>query len=179
MNSAVRHYFAYGSNMNPARVRERGLRVTTVCAAWLDGMALCFDKQSADHPRSGHANIARAPDDRVEGVLYGLLEGDEILRMDPFERAPINYSREVVVVTTRTGPVTAWTYFANAAVRVAGLRPEAAYLSHLLHGRPWLSEAYGARLACWPCADADHETAGAGLRPLDDGVADDGGAPRP
>lgn len=161
--NAVCHYFAYGSNMNPARVEARGLRVTTVRSAWLDGVALSFDKQSAEHPHSGHANIGWSRDDRVEGVLYGLPDADEIRRMDPFERAPINYSREVVMVATEAGPVAAWTYFANAAVRVAGLQPEAAYLAHLLLGRPWLSAAYGERLACWPCVEPPEEGAGSRL----------------
>lgn len=152
--------------MNPDRVRERGLCFTAVCAAHIDGLELTFDKQSADHPHSGHANVRRAPGARVEGVLYELLDHDEIRRMDPFERAPVNYSREVFAVVTHGGPVQAWIYVANAAVRVADLRPEAAYLAHLLCGRRWLSPAYGERLAHWPCAEpGDGPGSGLGTAP--------------
>ncbi len=44
--------------------------------------------------------------------------------MDPFEAAPVNYSRDVVVVESDGERVAAWTYFANAAVVRHGLRPE-------------------------------------------------------
>ena len=50
-------YFAYGSNMNPARVATRGLRFDRACNAVLEGVRLTFDKQSREHPRSGHANL--------------------------------------------------------------------------------------------------------------------------
>jgi uncharacterized DUF497 family protein len=150
---SVRHYFAFGSNMNPQRVRDRGLDFETVTGAVLADAELVFDKRSADHPRSGHANVVFRRGGRVEGVLYRLVDADQILRMDPFERAPINYSRDVVTVTTDAGPVHAWTYFANAAVRVPDARPEAAYMAHLLAGRPWLSPEWIARLEAWPLAE--------------------------
>lgn len=151
------HYFAFGSNMNPDRVRERGLSFDHVQGACLGGFTLVFDKVSPDHPASGHANIAWAPADWVEGVLYRLSDMRQILLMDRFERTPVNYSREVVQVETAAGRVTAWTYIANPAVRRAGGRPERAYLAHLLAGAPWLSPAYHARLLGWPVADPDVE----------------------
>lgn len=152
------HYFAFGSNMNPQRVRDRGLEFARVCGARLAGFDLVFDKRAADHPGCGHANIAWAPERVVEGVLYELVDEQQILRMDPFERAPVNYSREVVTVLVEAaGPgtrIAAWTYIANPAVRAPGARPEAAYMAHLLEGRPWLSPAWVARLEAWPLADA-------------------------
>jgi hypothetical protein len=89
----------------------------------------------------------------VEGVLYLLAGPEEIWKMDPFERAPINYSREVVIVETAKGSVPTWTYFANPAVMAPGLRPRREYLTHLLEGRPFLSPGYFARLAAWPCVE--------------------------
>ena len=150
----VVHYFAYGSNMNPARMRARGLLVRSMCAARLPGYALCFDKQSAAHAGTGHANLTRDLSAIAEGVLYELVAEAEILKMDPFENAPINYGREVVEVQTHRGVVPAWTYFANDAVRVADARPEQAYLAHLLAGRPFLSDAWYARLAAWPTVES-------------------------
>jgi len=148
-----RFYFAYGSNMNPARVAARGLRFDEIIGARLDGMSLAFDKQSREHPQSGHANLAFARGASVEGVLYMLRDDAEIERMDRFERAPINYSRDIVVVTTARKRVAAWTYFANPAVTRAGLRPERAYLEHLLAGQPYLSNAYFERLRSIRCVD--------------------------
>ena len=147
-------YFAYGSNMNPARVRERGMRYHAAESATLRGCALAFDKTSRQHPGVGHANVVYAPGQVVEGVLYWLAAPDEILKMDRFERAPINYSREVVEVRAEAtgGPVVSWTYFANPAVRLAGLKPPRSYLAHLLAGEPFLSSAYIERLRQIECA---------------------------
>jgi cation transport regulator ChaC len=145
-------YFAYGSNMNPARVAARGLRFGHVEAARLAGYALRFEKHSKDHVGTGHANIAWDRAGVVEGVLFWLSAADEIRKMDRFERAPINYSREVVVVETAEARVAAWTYFANPAVLMAGLRPQRAYLEHLLAGAAYLSPSYAERLRGWPCA---------------------------
>lgn len=149
----VQRYFAYGSNMNPARVRERGLRVAHVESARLPGFQLCFDKTSTRHPGLGHANIVYAPGDVVEGVLYWLETPDEIRRMDPYENAPVNYSREVVEVFTVSGVITSWTYFANPAVRQPGLKPPRSYLGHLLAGEPFLSPRYMEMLRSWECAE--------------------------
>ncbi len=135
-------YFAYGSNMNPVRVRERGLNVLTCEAATLAGFALRFDKVSSLHPSESHANIVREPGASVEGVLYELASHDDILRMDRFENTPVNYSREVVLAETAEGSRPAWTYFANPAVRAEGLVPSDDYLAHLLAGRDFLSVGY-------------------------------------
>ena len=167
----VARYFAYGSNMNPDRVRDRGLAFEHACPAHLEGFALAFDKTSAAHPGLGHANIVYAPGRRVEGVLYWLAGLDEILRMDRFESTPVNYSREIIRVRVQAshlpaGPVAdgvadndgsfavpTWTYVANPAVRRAGLLPPRSYLNHLLAGRPYLSPAYVDMLERWPCAE--------------------------
>lgn len=147
------YYFAYGSNMNLARVASRGLSVVSVRGAVLTDVRLSFDKQSRDHAGNGHANIVYAPGQRVEGVLYALSDGEQIALMDRFERAPVNYSRERVVVRTAEGTQSAWTYFANRAVIVPGLKPRRGYLEHLLAGEPYLSPAYHGWLAGIACAD--------------------------
>jgi len=146
-------YFAYGSNMNPDRVRERGLEVISAEGAILRGYRLNFDKHAAAHEGCGHASVARSADDLVEGVLYLLRAPDEIAKMDRFERAPVNYSREVAWVETASGVLATWIYFANPAVLRPGLRPPRDYLAHLLAGRPYLSPGYHARLAAWPCVE--------------------------
>ncbi len=133
---AVRHYFAYGSNMNPARVADRGLSVLGAQAGVLKGFRLLFNKMSRDHNGVGHANIEFDRHSVVEGVLYELAHADEILKMDPFERAPWNYGREVVAIRQGQNTTWAWTYFANPAVKIAGLRPPRAYMAHLLAGEP-------------------------------------------
>ena len=102
--ASVIHYFAYGSNMNLARVRARGLQVADLRGAYLTGLKLVFDKVSRQHPGAAHANIVYAPGERVEGVLYRLANAAEILKMDPFERAPWNYGRDAVLVRVPRPP---------------------------------------------------------------------------
>ncbi len=140
--SHVKHYFAYGSNMNPARVSQRGLVVCDMLQGCLRDFALVFNKMSRDHAGVGHANIRYQPGERTEGVLYELADPSEILKMDPFERAPWNYGREVVKIAHPDGDIWAWTYFANPAVLREGLLPPVEYLDHLLEGRAFLSDAY-------------------------------------
>ena len=62
--------------------------------------------------------------------------------MDPFERAPVNYGRDMVIIETPEGERWAWTYFANKALLGEKLLPESAYLDHILKGKPYLSESY-------------------------------------
>ena len=164
----VARYFAYGSNMNPERVRERGIVFEHAAGARLEGYTLVFDKTSRAHAGLGHANVMPARGQVVEGVLYWLASADEIGKMDRFESTPVNYSREVVHVRVEaldlpagheleapesTPLVTTWTYFANPAVRRPDLLPPRSYLNHLLAGRPFLSEAYYERLLAWPCEE--------------------------
>lgn len=147
----VAGYFAFGSNMNPARVRARGLRFDDPQSAALANFQLVFDK-CADPVGAGHANIRYCPGKTVHGVLYVLPEPGDILRMDPFEHAPINYGREVFNVRTIDGAlVPAWTYIGNTAVLRDGLLPTRDYLAHLLSGAPWLPDDYCQELRQWPC----------------------------
>jgi hypothetical protein len=168
----VARYFAYGSNMNPERVRARGIRFSHAGGARIAGFALAFDKSSTAHAGLGHANLRFAPGSWVEGVLYWLESPEEIAKMDRFESTPVNYSREVVRVEVLHADVPAayhdstrivdgasrlvetWTYFANPAVRRPDLLPPRSYLNHLLAGRPFLSPAYFDTLASWPCDES-------------------------
>lgn len=164
----VARYFAYGSNMNPERVRERGIDFVHAAGARLEGFSLVFDKTSRKHAGVGHANVVLAPGSMVEGVLYWLRTTEEIGKMDRFESAPVNYSREVIHVCVDAphlpeshpepidghAVITTWTYFANPAVRRPDLLPPRSYLNHLLAGRPFLSDDYYAMLESWPCEES-------------------------
>lgn len=149
----IEHYFAYGSNMNPERVGDRGLGFDAIRPGRIDGLRLVFDKVSRNHPHAAHANLAHAPGEFVEGLLYRLCSADEILKMDPFEKAPVNYGRDAVEVFSEGRRIPAWTYFANPAVRRDGFKPPRTYLGHLLAGRPYLSAGYHRWLQGLDCAD--------------------------
>jgi hypothetical protein len=75
----VIRYFAYGSNLVVERMRERGAEFLAARPATLRDHALVFDKRSRDG--SSRANVSRAADRRVFGVLYDLgAEALEALR---------------------------------------------------------------------------------------------------
>ncbi|MGI9326486.1 MAG: gamma-glutamylcyclotransferase family protein [Pseudomonadales bacterium] len=144
-------YFAYGSNMNPQRMQQRGLLVLSANGARLPEHALVFDKIGPERIGAGHANIVRMPGAEVQGVFYELGHIEEIFKMDPFERAPINYGRDAVQVWVQGRAQWAWTYFANPARRRTGLKPTADYLGHLLAGSHFLSTDYCKALRATSC----------------------------
>lgn len=139
-------YFAYGSNMNPARMRARGLSVAGYWPARLPGYTLRFNKRAHNKTGIAYANIAYAPDDAVQGVLYQLAAGTEIALMDHYEGTPVRYSREKFCVCTDVGASWAWVYVANPAYIGTQLSVEQAYLEHLLSAGDLLAADYRERL---------------------------------
>jgi len=148
----VHCYFAYGSNMNPDRARARGLAFDRAESAYLPGFGIAFHKRARDRDGVGRASLVFDRNDCVEGVLFHLTTPAAIQALDHHEGAPVHYSRDVVVVEAVGGRVPAWTYFANPAVLLPALKPDRAYLAHLLAGAPYLSPHYLERLRNWPCS---------------------------
>lgn len=146
------YYFAYGSNMNPRRMAERGMRFLRAYGGVLSGWCLHFNKRAHGKRGIAYANIVPCDHGDVEGVLYRLVDRHEIARMDPFEGYPERYLRQHLEIRLDDGETrTAWVYVATAAWQSEGLLPERHYLNHLLAGRPWLSPGYYRRLRQWPC----------------------------
>ena len=144
-------YFAYGSNMNPRRVADRGIGYDRVTAARAMGFTVRFEKRSRLQAGAGHANLAYRSGGVAEGVLYRLIDDDEIVKMDPFEGAPVHYSREWICVEIEGGATWAWTYFANRAVIAPNLKPPNWYVAHMMAGERYLSAEYAARLRSLAC----------------------------
>ncbi len=161
------HYFAYGSNMNPARMRARGLHFSTAEAAVLANFRLRFNKQSHCRPEVSYANIEPALGSRVEGVLYALEDSDAIGKMDHFEGTPVRYSRERLRIHTpgrgAAASEVAWVYLANPAYINNQLMPEQNYLAHLLAGEAFLSAEYLAWLHEHDCHPSEQPGGELGL----------------
>lgn len=151
------YYFAYGSNMNPARVEFRGLSVDHYEGGVLSGYRLAFNKRSVKHEGAASANVIAVEGDRVEGVIYKLRDPGQIEIMDPFEGYPVRYTRELLPIECASGTREAWVYIANAEYVAQGLKPARWYLNHLLEGRPWLSDDYIRRLRQVECLPFDEE----------------------
>jgi gamma-glutamylcyclotransferase (GGCT)/AIG2-like uncharacterized protein YtfP len=102
--AASAFYFAYGSNMSPARMRDRIAGAEPLGAAQLVGFCLRLDKRGADG--SGKANLGDDATQSVWGALYRI-EASEWPRLDAFEA---DYERIAVEVEWRGAPQAAQTY---------------------------------------------------------------------
>jgi len=150
-------YFAYGSNMNPARLadqrlKERAVRMGPRIGGRLDGWRLVFNKV-VRQPAAAAANIVEVPDAAVHGTLNHMPEaGLDVL--DVWEGVASGHyaRRSVAVVRVDSGEtVPAVTY---VALKVGeGLKPTREYLSHLLAGEDLLPPDYHAWLKAQACLD--------------------------
>ena len=139
--------------MDPERVRTRGLQYGDILGGTLAGYGLRFEKRSQNQIGAGHANIVVSKNEYVEGLLFKLSDEHQIEKMDPFERVPVNYTRDTICVESRVGMILAWTYFANTAVIGRNLKPPRWYLDHLLAGKLYLSPRYVKQLEQVDCLD--------------------------
>ena len=144
----VHYYFAYGSNMNPERMKERmGEEITqTAQVGRLADYRMKFNKRSRKYGVA--ANVVHEKGALTEGVLYRLQSPDQIKQMDPNEGylGPSNdrnqYDRKPLPIRAENDMVDAWVYIATDDFIREGLAPERCYLNHLLAGRRFLSESY-------------------------------------
>jgi len=140
-------YFAYGSNMNSERMKQRKIKFSKREWAILKGWRLEFNKMSSRNPeKEGYANIVRDNEGVVEGILYEILKED-IIKLDSYEGYPSHYDRIYVKVNLKNGKeIEAVTYIAQPDKIKDGLKPSKEYLNHLLKGCDLLSEEYCKRL---------------------------------
>jgi len=158
LTSDMNWYFAYGSNMNPARLRDNRLEAKGVAmgervGGRLDGWRLAFDKVARTPPGAGAGNIRVAPDGVVHGTLnrmptagFAVLDHWEGVASGHYERRWVTVARADTGVT-----VEAITYVALKTAE--GLKPTRAYLDHLLAGRDLLPADYLAWLEATPTLD--------------------------
>lgn len=149
-------YFAYGSNMDPARLFDDRMAKDGVAwgrrlAARLEGWRLAFDKPWAKYDGAAVANIRPDPAGTVHGTLNELgPRGLDVL--DRYEGVATGHYRRLSATVLAPAPVLAVTYIAEAPP-VAGLKPHSSYLAHLLAGRDLLPRAYWENLRATPTAD--------------------------
>jgi gamma-glutamylcyclotransferase len=154
----VSWYFAYGSNMNPARLlddrlRPKGVALGLRVGGRLDGWRLAFNKIARAPKGAGAGNIVVAPGNVVHGTLNELPSaGLDVL--DVWEGVAVGHyeRRTLPAVRADTGEaVEAITYVALLVGE--GLRPTRDYLGHLLAGRDLLPADYWERLRAIPTLD--------------------------
>ncbi len=130
MNQSTQRYFAYGSNMSRAQVRQRAGEPAEEKIARLENYELNFDKVARGG--SGTANLVAAEGQVVYGVLYRLSE-QQLKALDRFEGVPEHYRRsEMNVVDEQGNKIAAQVYLARKLRK--GLKPDRSYLQRIIEG---------------------------------------------
>lgn len=136
------NYFAYGSNMNPERMKKRGADFRSREPLVLRGFTLAFNKISSGKPGAGAANIVPDEKGSVEGILYKITWRG-IYKLDIFEGYPNEYERKYLKVDRgMEGEELIVTYMARPDRVYDGLSPTREYMRHLLAAGPELSASY-------------------------------------
>lgn len=125
---AVRHYAAYGSNLDPARMRAYCPYSPMVGTGWLEGWRLTFAGEGVVGWEGAVTTIVESPGDRVFVALYDVHPRDAE-QLDEIEGAVAGtYRRLTVRVATLDGEVTAWVYVFDG---YEGGLPTAWYLTEI------------------------------------------------
>jgi gamma-glutamylcyclotransferase (GGCT)/AIG2-like uncharacterized protein YtfP len=72
----VRHYAAYGSNLDPARMRAYCPHSPMVGTGWLEGWRLTFAGEDIIGWEGSVSTVVESPGDRVFVALYDIHDGD-------------------------------------------------------------------------------------------------------
>jgi gamma-glutamylcyclotransferase (GGCT)/AIG2-like uncharacterized protein YtfP len=106
----VRHYAAYGSNLDPARMRAYCPHSPMVDTGWLEGWRLTFAGEDVIGWEGAVSTIVESPGDRVFVALYDVHPRDAE-QLDEIEGVTSGmYQKLTVRVATLDGDVTAWVY---------------------------------------------------------------------
>ena len=154
-NGPVLRYFAYGSNMLLARLRERTPSAVAVGRGVLAGHRLAFHKVGRDGSGKCDIHAGDAAGSVVHGVLFHLHPGEKAA-LDEAEGLGRGYGIRRVEIETAAGRIQAFSYYATRIE--AGLRPFHWYRDLVLAGarEHGLPERYIDRIAAVPAvADPD------------------------
>jgi len=94
-------YFAYGSDMDPKQMRERGISPTAIYSrkrGTLMDFKLEFNKRASQGSNAGYANIVPSEGEKVEGVLYTRINELDMDKLDQYNGYPDQYTREELIV---------------------------------------------------------------------------------
>ena len=135
-------YFAFGSNISPRRIHERGAKVISREGAVLPGYRLTFDVNRLDDGFGFSTIVPADSDSVVYGALYTCEEGS-LEKLDRDHIPEGHFRHKKVEVQTKTGKrVEAIAYIANEALIQSGLKPSKDYLAEILEGDDLLPKEY-------------------------------------
>jgi hypothetical protein len=156
-------YFAYGSNMLSARLRDRCPSAEPLGTGWISGYSVVFDKEGRDG--SGKATLRSDP--RAEAAVHGVLYRVAQAEREALDRAEARYDRlDDFAVRTDFGgsPTLASVYIAPPEACRGDLAPFDWYVALIEQGarEHRLSGDYIGRL-CGIDAMADQDAARSAL----------------
>jgi hypothetical protein len=125
------HYFAYGSNLHPARLRARVPSAEFVEVAVHPDRALQFSKRSRDG--SAKATVVPALGSRVLGAIYRIDETEKCL-LDRAEGLGQGYEEDWQSLPLSTGVVRSFHYVAASDYIDPSLQPYHWYKELVLAG---------------------------------------------
>jgi len=122
MQSSVIHYFAYGSNLHPLRLKERIPSATLVGAVDCCGQELRFHKKSTDG--SGKCNLIKTEDNTAiaYGAIYQLKPEDKSI-LDRFEGKGFGYTDQQILLQHDSREYACFTYVAQFSHIIENLQP--------------------------------------------------------
>lgn len=125
-------YFAYGSNMSLARLRQRAPSAQPLGPHSLAQHSLRFHKVGTDGSAKCDAFYTGNPEDQLHGALY-LIDKLDRADLDKAEGLHVGYELKTVWLDTGQGhQVSAFTYYATRLD--ADLQPFSWYLQHVTIG---------------------------------------------
>lgn len=126
-------YFAYGSNLHPARLGARTPSARVLGRAVLRGHRLRFHKRGRDRSAKCDAWLTGRREDVVHGVVYRIARRD-LAALDRAEDRGRGYDRVRVLVSVGGRPRMVLTYRARPGALASGLIPLDWYLEFVLRG---------------------------------------------
>jgi hypothetical protein len=129
-------YFAYGSNLDAARLQTHCPSARLIAAARLADHRLAFSIESHNTWHGGVANVLPAPGAEVWGALWLLAPADSpaLDAQEGVDRDPPAYRRYPVRVTTLAGDAVECRSYQVVAPDPAGFAPSPAFKAALLRG---------------------------------------------
>jgi sulfite reductase (NADPH) flavoprotein alpha-component len=128
-------YFGFGSNMNLASLRAKGVEPLASRSATLHGWRLRFNVQHFFRHEGGVGNIepSATPGDRVQGVLHDCPD-EALAPLDATEACGHGYDRITVEVEANGERIPAFTYIGMPAFIDDNCQPSRRYLNILIDG---------------------------------------------
>jgi gamma-glutamylcyclotransferase len=105
-------YFAYGSNMCSARLRNRVPSARPLAIGKITGYSLVFNKRSRDGSSKANAYFTGRESDFAWGVIFALCPSEKAA-LDQAEGLRYGYDETTVTVASGDGDVAAVMYYAT------------------------------------------------------------------